>query len=204
MPYVCWCVCLSEWRCRQTIFFLWTLSGRCLFCCCWESMCLWIISICPKIHINLHTHTNFWPVPTPHKVRDRPHPNKSQTIRGFGRADCCSHDSGGCDSLPCSPHPSALHKDLPCGKGSEAPRPLFTPSLWHWPPTLCFDYFGKVQWLTSSQQLQVGTDLHRGPDANSRCKCKFNIFNFRFRFKQWDILLVRTLNLTHKWHKMLQ
>lgn len=145
--------------------------------CSWESMCLWIKSICQKIHKAPHTQTS---APSQHLIKlETAHIQTNlRQSEGLAEADCSSHDSGGCDSLPYSPHPSALHKDLPCGQGSEAPQPLFTPSLWHWPPTLCFDYFGKMRWLTSSQQLQLGTDLHTGPEANSSLKLYSSCLTF--------------------------
>lgn len=56
------------------------------------------------------------------KSRDRPHPNKFKTIR----ADCSSHYSGLGDSLPCSPHLSALYKDQPYGQAQSPPTPSHT------------------------------------------------------------------------------
>lgn len=49
---------------------------------------------------------------------------------GLAGADCSSHYSGLSDSLPCSPHLSALYKDQPYGQAqSPHPTPFHTLAL---------------------------------------------------------------------------
>lgn len=67
-------------------------------------------------------------IPTPHKVGARPRPkNKFKTIeRVQAAADCSRHYSGLSDSLPRSPHLSALHKAQPYGQAGSPPPPALT------------------------------------------------------------------------------
>ena len=66
-------------------------------------------------HTHTHTHTNF--MLSQHLVKsETAHaPTNLKQSEGLAGADCSGHYSGLSDSLPCSPHLSALYKDRPYG-----------------------------------------------------------------------------------------
>lgn len=81
------------------------------------------MSIYRKIHTEICAQTHANSVLSQHLIKlETAHTQTNlKQSEGLAGADCSSHDSGLCDSLPCSPHLSALYKDLPYGQGSEAP-----------------------------------------------------------------------------------
>lgn len=174
-------MCERVWVAAQTdagfLSYIWTvaMNYEC-FCCkssCWKiSRSLgrgWGLSSEKHTQNSHSTHTNL--VLSQHLIKSETAHTQTnlKQSEGLAGADCSSHYSSLCDSLPCSPHLSALYKELPYGRGSEAPWPLLTPLLRHWPPRLSSDSLGMGWILTPSHHSW-------GETFTQRSKVTFNNF----------------------------
>lgn len=95
-----------------------------------------------SLHTDTHTHTQRDSLLSQHLVKSETahaQTNLKQS-EGLAGADGSSRYSARSDSLPCSPHLSALYKEQPLWAGS----PLLTPLLWHRAPRPSSDNSGMV------------------------------------------------------------